>query len=637
MCGISGVFDLGLRPVPKLISKLKVMNTLLAHRGPDDQGIWSHSLGFGGFAHRRLSIIDLNTGKQPMVDESGNCVVFNGEIYNYLELRQELSEYPFITASDTEVILAAYRRWGTDCVNHFRGMFAFALWDEQQKQLFCARDRFGIKPFYYAIVGNVLFFASEAKALLPFLPEIDTDAEALKDYLVFQLILEKKTLFKDVNELLPGHALIIRNETMRLVQYWEVFYNVDWEHTSRYFEDRLRVMIENSVRLHLRSDVPVGAYISGGIDSGIVGSLAARFQAPDEFMGFNGKFAGGALFDESPYARSLAEMRDMTLHEVEITPTDFVNSIADVIYHLDYPVAGPGSFPQYHVSKLAAKHRKVVLGGQGGDEIFGGYVRYLIAYFEQCIKGAIEGTLHDGNYVVTYESIIPNLVALRNYQPLLRDFWKDGLFEDQAHRYYRLINRTLTMDGEIRWDEMSDYRPFETFQQIFEGENVGKRSYFDKMTNFDFKTLLPALLQVEDRMSMAHGLESRVPFLDHPIVELAATIPSDVKFKDGTLKRLLVHTMQHELPATILNRKDKMGFPVPLTQWLKSDLHDFIFDTFTVGRNRHRRFLNSENILQHLTEESAFGRKVWGLLSLELWHQQFHDRAADFRKLAEAE
>jgi asparagine synthase (glutamine-hydrolysing) len=376
---------------------------IAAHRGPDDQGIWSHSLGFGGFAHRRLSIIDLNTGKQPMVDESGNCVVFNGEIYNYLELRQELSEYPFITASDTEVILAAYRRWGTDCVNHFRGMFAFALWDEQQKQLFCARDRFGIKPFYYAIVGNVLFFASEAKALLPFLPEIDTDAEALKDYIVFQLILEKKTLFKDVNELLPGHALIIRNETMRLVQYWEVFYNVDWEHTSRYFEDRLRVMIENSVRLHLRSDVPVGAYISGGIDSGIVGSLAARFQAPDEFMGFNGKFAGGALFDESPYARSLAEMRDMTLHEVEITPTDFVNSIADVIYHLDYPVAGPGSFPQYHVSKLAAKHRKVVLGGQGGDEIFGGYVRYLIAYFEQCIKGAIEGTLHDGNYVVTYD------------------------------------------------------------------------------------------------------------------------------------------------------------------------------------------------------------------------------------------
>jgi asparagine synthase (glutamine-hydrolysing) len=633
MCGISGVCDLSLQRVDRLQQRLDVMNRLLAHRGPDDAGVWTHSLHGIGFAHRRLSIIDLDTGRQPMRDESGNCVVFNGEIYNYLELRQELSEYPYITHSDTEVILAAYRRWGTDCVDHFRGMFAFALWDEQNKQLFCARDRFGIKPFYYAVISGVLHFASEAKALLPFLPEIDTDDAALKDYIVFQLILEKKTLFKGVEELLPGHILVIRNEHLRISRYWEVFYNLDWDHTSRYFEDHMRVMIENSVRLHLRSDVPVGAYISGGIDSGIIGSLAARFQAPTEFMGFTGKFAEGRLFDESEYARALAEMRGMTLHEQTITARDFAETIGQVIYHLDYPVAGPGSFPQYHVSKLAAQHRKVVLGGQGGDEIFGGYVRYLIAYFEQCIKGAIDGTLNNGNFVVTYESIIPNLVALRNYKPLLKDFWKEGLFEDHSQRYYRLINRTLTMDGEVRWDEMSDYKPFETFCRIFDGDNVGKRSYFDKMTNFDFKTLLPALLQVEDRMSMAHGLESRVPFLDHPIVELAATIPSDTKFKDGTLKRLLVHTMRHELPPAILDRKDKMGFPVPLTQWLQGDLKDFVHDTFAVGRNRHRRYLDSEKILAGLNEESAFGRKVWGLLSLELWHQQFHDRAGDFRAM----
>ena len=228
---------------------------------------------------------------------------------------------------------------------------------------------------------------------------------------------------------------------------------------------------------------------------------------------------------------------------------------------MDYPAAGPGSFPQYMVSQAAAEQVKVILGGQGGDEIFGGYTRYLIAYFEQCIKGAIEGTLHDGNFVVTYESIIPNLVALRNYKPMLRDFWREGLFEDLDARYFRLINRSHHIEEEVDVAALGDYSPFETFREIFNGENVGHEAYFDKMTHFDFKTLLPALLQVEDRVSMAHGLESRVPLLDHRLIELAATIPADVKFKDGEMKHVFKRALGPIVPEPDPRAHRQDGLP----------------------------------------------------------------------------
>ncbi len=395
------------------------MNELQRHRGPDGQGTWRQPGGHVGLAHRRLSIIDLATGDQPMCDQGGNWIVFNGEVYNYIELRQELGVENFNTTSDTEVILYAYHKWGTDCVNHLRGMFSFALWDEGKQSLFCARDRFGIKPFYYTTVDGIFYFASEVKALLPFVEQIETDLDGFKDYLTFQFCLAGKTLFKGIQELLPAHFLLVSNSRVQIERYWEVYYEPDYHHTARYFEEKLRALLEESVALHLRSDVPVGAYVSGGLDSSAVASLAVGQQEPGAMIGFTGKFASyGAAYDESQYARTLAEWRGFDLYEVDITAADFVEHIRKVIYHLDYPVAGPGSFPQYMVSQLAARHRKVVLGGQGGDEIFGGYTRYLIAYFEQCIRGAIEGTMGSGNFVVTYESIIPNLVALRNYKPL---------------------------------------------------------------------------------------------------------------------------------------------------------------------------------------------------------------------------
>lgn len=607
------------------------MNALLRHRGPDGEGTWEHPSLYVGLAHRRLSIIDLETGAQPMSDGAGNVIVFNGEIYDYLELREELGAGQFRTTSDTEVVLAAYRKWGRDCVTHLRGMFAFAIWDERAKTLFCARDRFGIKPLYFVTDGGIFRAASEAKALLPFMPSIETDVDALHDYLTFQFCLHGKTLFKGVQELPAAHWMTVVDGRVRMERYWEVEYEIDYDHTERYFAEHLRARLEDSVAIHLRSDVPVGAYVSGGVDSGVVVGLASG-RSGSGFQGFNGKFAIGDEFDESRYARDVADKHGFTLHETDIVASDFTENIRKVIYHLDFPVAGPGSFPQYIVSRLASKHVKVALGGQGGDEIFGGYTRYLIAYFEQCIKAAIDGTSKNGNFVVTYESIIPNLVSLRNYKSLLKEFWRDGLFDDLDKRYFRLINRAPDLSNEIRWEAVgSDYSPYESFRSIFLAKNVKKESYFDSMTHFDFKTLLPALLHVEDRMSMAHGLESRVPFVDHRVVEFAATMPSNVKFKDGSLKHVLKETMGAVLPESIVRRQDKMGFPVPLHSWFQGELREFVREVLGSQAALTRPYTNNAAVIERIDREPRFGRTIWGLLSLELWQQEFHDQAARFR------
>jgi asparagine synthase (glutamine-hydrolysing) len=390
--------------------------------------------------------------------------------------------------------------------------------------------------------------------------------------------------------------------------------------------------MSDSVRVHLRADVPVGAYLSGGLDSSIVAALAAD-NGQVGMMAFNGRFPIGAEYDESGFAQALADDRGLDLHISDITVDDFVREIHRVIYHLDYPVAGPGAFPQYMVSREASQHRKVVLGGQGGDELFGGYTRYLVAYLEQCLKAAIDGTLHNGNFVVSYESILPNLAALRRYKPMLQEFWSDGLFEAMDRRYFRLVSRGNTHHDEIRWDQLGAYSPFETFRSIYYADNIEGESYFDRMTHFDFKTLLPALLQVEDRMSMAHGLESRLPFLDHPLVELAATIPADIKFEGGRLKRLLLAAFGDQLPRQITERTDKMGFPTPLTEWAQGPAREFIGDVLSSRAAQDRSWVDNRAVLDSVDGETAFARGFWGLFSLELWQQQYHDRSHEFQSM----
>lgn len=630
MCGIFGFVSVEGRSADDAHEALLIGLDRIRHRGPDGSGQWVSSNGCVGFGHVRLSIIDVESGAQPMQSDDGRfTIVFNGEIYNYIELRAELEVDAFRTRSDTEVILHAYQRWGEACLSRLRGMFSIAIWDNQERRLFLARDRFGIKPLYWAQTPDGLFFASEMKSLLPFLPSRSVNRPALADYFTFQFCLGDKTLVDGVWQMPAAHyTMMAPGQAPTPLKYWEVHYEVDNDHTERWFAQRLRELLDDSVRMHLRADVEVGSYVSGGVDSSLLAAMARGIRPEGSFKAFNGRFTDGTDFDESHYARALADEHGMELHVADISEDDFVDHISKVIWHLDQPTAGPGSFPQYMVSKRVGEHIKVVLGGQGGDEIFGGYARYLVAYFEQCIKGAIDGSLNSGNFLVTYESIIPNLATLRQYKPMLREFWASGLFGERDERYWRLVNRANTFGGILTPEALDQRGTFEEFKSIFWGSNVGRESYFDSMTHFDFKTLLPALLQVEDRMSMAHGVEARVPFLDHPLVEFAATIPADIKFQNGELKRLLRQVFSERLPKAIRERKDKMGFPVPLNLWLKQGgrARDFIGDVLGSQRARARPYLNAGmSIDAVLDSQSVYGRNLWALLSLELWHRQFVD------------
>ncbi|WP_374690439.1 asparagine synthase (glutamine-hydrolyzing) [Accumulibacter sp.] len=630
MCGIFGFLANHQRAVGQSAADLETGLRAIRHRGPDGTDQWVSRDGRVGLGHVRLSIIDIETGAQPMhSDDWRFTIIYNGEIYNYIELRAELGEGSFRTQSDTEVVLRAFERWGAKSITRLRGMFAIAIWDSLEQRLFLARDRFGIKPLYWAQSDAGLYFASEVKALLPFLRQRCVNRAALADYFTFQFCLGEKTLMDGVWQLPAAHyAMLSSGQSPSPRRYWEVHYDIDLDHTEHWFANRLKELLYDSVRVHLRADVEVGSYVSGGVDSSLLAALAREVRPNGAFKAFNGRFMDGIDFDESHYARALANERGMQLFVTDISEQDFVDHIGKVIWHLDQPAAGPGSFPQYMVSKEVGEHIKVVLGGQGGDEIFGGYARYLVAYFEQCIKGAIEGSLHNGNYVVTYESIIPNLETLRQYKPMLREFWASGLFGERDERYWRLVNRANTFGTIIAPEALDQRATFEEFKEIFWGSNVGKESYFDSMTHFDFKTLLPALLQVEDRMSMAHGVEARVPFLDHPLVEFAATIPAAVKFRGGELKRLLKAGFSDHLPAAIRDRKDKMGFPVPINLWLKrrGATRELLGDLFASEAARSRPYLSTAvSIDSVLDSQSTYGRNLWALLSLELWHRQFVD------------
>src|SRR4051794_29720412 len=302
MCGIAGIVSLSGRPVPRLDASLDLLGRMIAHRGPDGYGIWSSPSRQAGLVHRRLAIIDLSeAARQPMVAPGPTAITYNGEVYNYIELREMLETgWRFRSSSDTECILAAYNRYGEDCPDSLRGMFAFALWDDRRRQLFCARDRFGIKPFYYAVVGDLFVFASEAKALLPFLPEIETDGAVLAEYLTFQYTLGEATLFRGIKQPLPGHCLSIENGTVRIRRYWDIHYQIDFDHTPAYFQRRLSELLDDTVRVHLRSDVPVGAYVSGGIDSSLIAILAGRTERGISGC-FHGRFTEFPGYDESDF------------------------------------------------------------------------------------------------------------------------------------------------------------------------------------------------------------------------------------------------------------------------------------------------------------------------------------------------
>ncbi len=628
MCGLAGVVSLGPSGISNLRRRTEVMGDRIAHRGPDGSGDWFAPDQRYGVAHKRLAIIDVtDSGAQPMVGEVGDVLALNGEIYNYRELRNDavLRGRKFSSTSDAESVLAEYEFRGLDFLNHLRGMFAIALWDRHRERLILARDRFGIKPLYYCVVDDQLYFASEAKALVPFLPRVETDKEALAEYLTFQYLISDRTLFAGIRQVPAGHFMTVDRGGFQIEKYWDIKYETDFEHSEKYFVMKLRELMEESVELHMRSDVEVGAYVSGGVDSSLIAAMGSA-SSGRPLKGFNGRF-DQPDYDESRYAQAAVDSFGGELFVRDLTVADFERDLRKVIWHLDHPVAGPGSFPQYETSETASQHVKVVLGGQGGDEIFGGYARYLVAYLEQCLRGAIEGTANSGHFVVTMESMIPNLGVLREYQPLMQRFWKHGLFGELDERYFRLIDRSAEMGAEVRLDALNMESVQKEYLALFNSEeNVGSGSYFDRMTHFEFRTLLPGLLQVEDRMSMAHGLESRVPLLDHPLIELAATVPADIKFKDGQLKRLLKETFADRIPKEIFNRRDKMGFPVPLTEWLSGPLFNMAEGILESLRDRDMPEIDGGVALTTHLETARFSRSMWALINLELWQQLFHDQ-----------
>jgi asparagine synthase (glutamine-hydrolysing) len=626
MCGIAGILRFDGASVDATV--LHRMGESIAHRGPDGHGHWVD--GGVGLTHRRLAIIDLATGQQPMA-HGPLVIVFNGEIYNYVELRQELIARgrAFRTTSDTEVILQLYEEYGEDCVRRLNGMFAFVLVDRAQRRVLMARDHFGIKPLYLYADRTQLVFGSEIKALLAH-PDVPAKPciEGVRDYFTFQYVLGGATMFAGIAAVQPGQyrVLNLADGQSRTVRYWEPRFHVDTDHSERYFVERLRALLEDAVRLQLRSDVPVGTYLSGGMDSSLVTALATKAGAGG-LATFTGRFTEGhGEFDESGFARHVAERYGTHMHVITPTQDDFVERMPQLVYHMDEPVAGPGLFPQFMVSRHAAQHVKVVLGGQGGDEIFGGYARYLVAYLEQALKGAIRETNEEGEHIVSLTSILPNLPSLKQYQPMLQQFWAEGVFDAMDRRYFRLIDRSggamHLLSPEFRESFAPESR-FERFRKVFNHPDTV--SYYNKMTHYDMVTNLPALLQVEDRVTMASSLESRVPLLDYRITDLVASMPAAVKFRGGELKHVLKQAIGGLLPDAVMRRKDKMGFPVPLHLWAKGRAREFFADVLLSQRARERGLTDRAEVEKLMGHENAFGRRLWGLLCLELWCRTFVD------------
>ena len=627
MCGIVGVLSREVCGVKR--QTVSQMNSVLTHRGPDGQGIFESYHGVLG--HSRLAIIDSQHGHQPMLSQDGRyALVFNGEIYNYIELRAKLAKegVNFVSFSDTEVLLQLLIKYGEKAIKHLNGMFAFCFLDTFSGDWIIARDHFGIKPLYFWAEpdGKSIYFSSEIKAfkVIPTF-QARVDQRGISQYLTFQFCLESQTLFDNVKKLKPGTYMQGSGATIRSeVEYWSPSYHVDTEHTEAYFSEKLEYLLHDSLKLQVRSDVPLGAYLSGGLDSSTVAVYAADILKRGLPV-FTGRFGEGLSYDESHHAKAVSDQINGDMHLITPTADDFVNFLPDIIYALDEPLAGPGVFPQFVVSREASKHVKVVLGGQGGDEIFGGYARYLVAYLEHSLKQAVYGGQEANG--IPLAKLSENLRLLEQYKPMLSKFWQNGLFDDSASRYFSLVDRSPDLQTILSKDMLTNVNKqsnFEDFLSVFNAS--GSESYLNQMSYFDMKTLLPALLHVEDRVSMAASIESRVPLLDYRIVDLVNTMPASMKYQAGKTKSMLNKTVENKLPKQITQRRDKMGFPVPLDIWMeKGVVRDFVLDTLH-SQSCLQRGIFSKHALQNVVCMSGVGaRQLWGMLSLELWHQQYID------------
>lgn len=617
MCGIAGYLNL---QQPADSTLIEAMTRTLHHRGPDGEGY--HLDGALALGHRRLSIIDLAGGKQPMSDDSGRYwITFNGEIYNFPLLREQLMKHGhrFATRSDTETILAAYKQYGENCVDHLRGMFAFAIWDSRDKTLFLARDRVGKKPLYYHFTGTGFVFASEIKAILQY-PGIERaiDPSALADYLQLQYVPFPKTIFRSIHKLPPGFTLRVTLEADRLRlterKYWDLRYEPDYARSEGQWCDLLREKFDEAVRIRMISEVPLGAFLSGGVDSSAVVAFMAKSQsAPVKTFSIGFKEED---FSELQYARQIAEQFGTDHHEYVVEP-DAMEMLPKLAWEFDEPFADSSAVPTYYVSKLAREHVTVILSGDGGDETFAGYGRYPwatdMAQYD-FIPPAARRVLFGWP-----SALLPDGVRGKG---MLRHLSKDpfGRYAGQVSQGDPSYFNGLFSDSfKTSLDQQSTGDRF--LREFYDACNSS--DYLTRIQYLDTKTYLAEdILTKVDRASMLCSLETRAPLLDHELLELAARIPSSLKLKNGTTKYIMKKSLEGILPGNILYRK-KMGFGVPLVHWFKGDLVDYSRDILFSTAARQRGFFNMHQIEKLLDQHQKTGRdlspRIWGLLFFEHW------------------
>jgi asparagine synthase (glutamine-hydrolysing) len=625
MCGICGMFSYS-SGTPVDVEVLDAMLHTIVHRGPDDSGTCiDRDLGLGS---RRLSIIDLPGGRQPIANEDGTItVVFNGEIYNYRELAERLRRrgHRFATASDTETIVHLYEEYGDDLVRELRGMFSFALWDARHRRLLLARDRLGIKPLYYTERAGELVFGSEIKAILRH-PAVTSalDLQALSDFVSLRYVPAPRTMFAGIKALPPGHLLTCDRGGTVLRPYWSLSFEGDLVRRSEYeYVHRLSELLRESVRLHLVSDVPFGAFLSGGVDSSTIVALMTEIleQPVRTFsVGFEGR---AAAYSELPYARLVAQQYETDHHEVMLTPEHFPELARKVIWHLDQPIGDEATIPNYVVSELASRHVKMVLTGEGGDELFAGYARHSGERLSQLfgsLPSPLKGLLLGG------VSRLPRLrrpklalYALCQPDEATRFVSWFALFNDEMKA--ALLSRSFAQAVEAPTAHVFA-------RQLAETDAVDPLS---RMLYVDTRLWLPDdLLARGDKTSMAASLEARVPFLDHELVEFAASLPPDLKLRRLARKYLLKKVSAPLLPPEILQRPKK-GFPTPMSLWFRGELQDFVRDTLSPATIRRRGLFDSAYVERLLAEHTAgfadHGSQIWSLVCVELWHELFLDGA----------
>ncbi len=620
MCGFVGRILKGGGSISR--QEIEQSLSMIRHRGPDESGVYiNKNVALG---HVRLSIIDILHGQQPMHSKKNRnvTIVYNGETYNFNELRRNIVSNGHMVNSytDTEVILVLYVIYGTESFKMLNGMYAFCIYDEDKDEIYLCRDRFGIKPLYYMDTNKAFTFASEIKALKVFNDyKFEENYNSINEYLTFQFYISNETPYKNIYTLESGSYLVYKNGQININSYYKANHEINHEISYEEAEQTICSLLEDSINLNTMSDVPIGTYLSGGIDSSIVSSVLG-ISHKDINISFSGAFDHGLAYDESIYAKEVAEKHNITHKLIYPNLDDFINNMEKISYLMDYPESGPGVFPQFMVSKLASEHVKVVLGGQGGDEIFGGYTRYFIAYFEQSLKGAIFETQDKEHHIGILNELINNLPILKNYIPMLSSFWKDNLFGDKEKRYFDLINRRSGVEHLFSKEFMENLPQERNFEKFHKAFGCDSQPYFNRMTMFDLKYSMQGLLHVEDRVSMAHSIESRVPFLDYKLIDYVNTISPIYKFKGGKLKNILISAFQDKLPAKVVNRKDKQGFPVPLDIWKKDKrLQEFMADILLSSEAIKRGFYNKNEVEKTIFKQEGFSRGLWGVLNLELW------------------